>query len=231
MIVCNEVSVTYQTKAVMQSVKLALSVGSITCLLGPSGCGKTSLLKALMGMLPGQVTGTIHSKNGSIVSLNKWPIEQTTFGLVPQQPQLLPWKSVLQNLTLVGCDEPNALQLLSDVGLESYAHKLPGTLSQGQAARVSFARAIASQCQCILMDEPFAALDAVTRRHLQDWLLHWVKQQKCTLLFVTHDVQEALRIADKIIVLGGSPSSVTYEQTRLQFDANTESVIFQKLQG
>lgn len=183
--------------------------GSFVVFLGPSGCGKTTLLK-MVNRLVEPTAGTIYLNDQDIRQLDVTTLRRQ-IGYVIQQIGLFPHLTVAQNIGVV----PTLLkwspeqikkrveQLLSLVELppDDYANRYPAQMSGGQRQRVGVARALAGDPSLILMDEPFGALDAITRTSLQDELLHLQRRLKKTILFVTHDVEEALRLADKIVVM------------------------------
>lgn len=196
---------------VLCNVEVPLPQGARVFLLGPSGCGKSTLLRILMGLEQG-AQGHV-TQNGTRVDLQQWGPAQRAFSLVPQVPCLFPWKTVEENLLIAfpskGDDERHkqrVRELLETVGLSGAAERYPWQISQGMAARVSFARAqIVSEvhgAQCLLLDEPFAALDALTRTSLQHWLRTKLEETSLPCLFVTHDVHEALSLGTRILVLG-----------------------------
>gem|GEM_PF-1008043 len=197
----------------LQDVALDLAPGDRVCLLGASGSGKSTLLRILMG-LEGGAEGSVEI-GGAVHDLAGWTRAQTVFGLVPQAPLLFPWKTVEKNLELAlpkGTQKAEAREriasLLQVVGLEKNARQYPWQISLGMASRVSFARALLVPSRALLLDEPFAALDALTRRGLQDWLRARLSESRLPCIFVTHDVREALAIATRIVVLGGTPASL-----------------------
>jgi len=188
--------------------RLSLDIGSgtFTAILGPSGCGKTSILNAIAGLVPlasGQIVF-----DGQVVH---GPGQERA--MVFQSPSLLPWRSVLRNVTygleLQGVPfaiaEPRAREYLELVGLAKSAESYPGELSGGMQQRVNLARAIATHPKLLLFDEPLSALDAQLRDYMQLELLRIWRQLHITALYVTHQIREAIFLADQIIVLSPSP--------------------------
>ncbi|MCU5773333.1 ABC transporter ATP-binding protein [Erwiniaceae bacterium BAC15a-03b] len=183
-------------------------------LLGPSGCGKSSLLKAIGGFLPA-TAGSIH--------LDQQPVTQPgpdRMMVFQEFDQLPPWKSVLENVMfpLIASGKARrreareiARHFLDKVGLAGFADALPHTLSGGMKQRVAIARALAMKPKVLLMDEPFAALDALTRRNMQEELLNLWEEARFTLLFVTHSIEEALVVGNRILVLSPHPGRVRAE--------------------
>ena len=176
-----------------------------------------------MGLLTGG-RGSL-ALHGDTLPLDLWKNEGGFFSLVPQSPQLMPWRTVDANLRIAQPSSGNTaelslqrLQLLNSMGLEQAQNLYPGQISQGMAARVSFARALLLKAHCLLLDEPFAALDAINRARLQDWLHSTLAQLSIPCVFVTHDVREALRLGTQIMVLKGTPATcvdsfVNFEDT------------------
>lgn len=174
----------------------AMPLGTITTVVGKSGCGKTTLLR-LLARLEVPSMGDIEWPEG-------WA--QTTMAMVFQEPRLLPWLTVRENIAFAQYgDHPvraNTVErLLQEMGLSSAAERLPAELSGGMAQRVAIGRALCADTPMLLMDEPFSALDYFTRRELQEELHRWQTQMEKTVLFVTHDVDEALLLGDSIICL------------------------------
>ena len=193
-------------------------------LLGPSGCGKSTLLKAVGGFIE-PASGTI-SLDGQIVrgpSADRIVVFQ-------EFDQLPPWKTVLQNVAFplrvakkLSRAEANqrALHYLHKVGLAAFADAYPHTLSGGMKQRVAIARALAMQPRVLLMDEPFAALDALTRRKMQEELLRLWEEVNFTLLFVTHSIEEALVVGNRILLLSPHPGRVRAELNSHQYSQDS----------
>lgn len=213
MISLTDIDVELDGGKILAGVSFTSVTDGVVAIMGPSGCGKSTLLKALMGLVKcssGQIK--IGEK---IFHAADWSADQSIFTLVPQVPLLLPWLSLLDNIKLAGESDKTkdtatkkATDLLSIVGLSESGHLFPWQVSQGMAARASLARTLMIQSQVLLLDEPFAAIDATTRFRLQQWLLGTIAAFKIQAMMVTHDPREALLIADKIIVLSGRPAKV-----------------------
>ncbi len=190
-----------QTRLVLHDVAFSLRKGEICALLGPSGCGKTTLLRIISGL--------DSDFEGRIVLPSPHGI-----GMVFQEPRLLPWRSVSQNLRLVGSSSENDLaEIVAALRLSKHLDHFPGELSLGLARRVAIARALAVKPDLLLLDEPFVSLDAALAARLREELLALVLKRKATTLIVTHDVDEAISIAGRIIVLSAAPGRLIADQT------------------
>jgi sulfonate transport system ATP-binding protein len=190
-----------QSRVVLHDVAFSLRQGEICALLGPSGCGKTMLLRLISGLDT--------DFEGRIVLPSPHRI-----GMVFQEPKLLPWRSVGQNLRLVGSSSENDLaEIAAALRLSDHLDHFPGELSLGLARRVAIARAFAVKPDLLLLDEPFVSLDAALAARLREELLALVLKRKATTLIVTHDVEEAISIAGRIIVLSAAPGRVLADRT------------------
>jgi len=194
---------------VAADITLTIDPGEVVVFLGPSGCGKSTILRALAGLLkPMDGTATV---DGAPVTGNA-----AQCAMVFQEDALLPWRTALKNvqfpLKLRGMRgkelKATATARLEQVGLGAYLDHLPSQLSGGMRQRVQLARTLACEPHVMLMDEPFGALDAQTRLEMQQLLMSVWETQKMTLLFVTHDVDEALLLADRIVLLSHRPATV-----------------------
>jgi osmoprotectant transport system ATP-binding protein len=199
----------YRTKTIINSFSLDIEAGQLVVFIGPSGCGKTTLLKMINKLIQ-PTSGQILVNGTDISTMN--PIElRRNIGYVIQNTGLFPHMSIKENLELIPKlkgEKSDAIskkteELLDIVGLDSkeYLHRYPKELSGGQQQRIGVARAFSTNSDIILMDEPFSALDPVTRSSLQDELYQMQKELNKTIIFVTHDMDEAIKIADKICIL------------------------------
>lgn len=183
-----------------QGLSLSAPAGEITALVGKSGCGKSTVLRLVAGLL--------RASGGSVTA----PPGERAF--VFQSPTLLPWRTVAENvalpLELRGAPDgaTRVEDALARVGLSQAAGLLPRQLSGGMRMRASLARALVTQPALMLMDEPFSALDPLTRKGLQQEFLRLWRERRFTVLMVSHDIDEAVLLADQIVVLGGSPAEV-----------------------
>lgn len=182
---------------VLQDVHLQLAEGEVVSLLGPSGCGKSTLLRIVAG-LERDYSGQALRGEGEVA-------------FVFQEPRLMPWLTVAENIGFAddrAYDRPRVAQLIREVGLEGFEQALPKQLSGGMAQRVAIARGLYSRPRVLLLDEPFSAVDAFTRMKLQDLLLALAAHHGIALLLVTHDVDEALYLGDRVLVMGSRPGRV-----------------------
>ena len=193
----------------LSEVNLDIEKGEFICLLGPSGCGKSTLLNAIAGF--------DLVNHGSVQISGKEVTSPSTKNVtIFQNYGLLPWRTVVKNVELgleaQGIDKKTrrekALEYLRLVRLEDFANNFPRQLSGGMKQRVAIARALAVEPDIIFMDEPFGALDAITRMKLQDDILDICKNEKKTIIFVTHDIDEAVYLADRIVVMTPNPGKV-----------------------
>jgi sulfonate transport system ATP-binding protein len=210
----------------VDGVSLEVELGEIVAIVGGSGCGKSTLLRAAAGLDP-PTQGT--------VTLNGIPIRapHEKIGVIFQEPRLLPWLTVAHNvgfgLAGIPASERNArvATALERVGLTEKAKMWPRELSGGQAQRVAIARALVPRPEVLLLDEPFSALDAFTRIDLQDHLLDLWADLKPTLVLVTHDVDEAIVLADRVLVMRSRPGRIFEEiETDLPRPRDRQSAAF-----
>jgi NitT/TauT family transport system ATP-binding protein len=200
-----DVEVSFGDLKALGPISLAVDVGQCVVLLGPSGCGKSTLLAALAGLQP--------------ISGGKIAKSTTPPGFVFQEPNLMPWASALDNvalpLVLAGVDRQDANQqaraALARVGLEDFARAKPRALSGGMRMRVALARALVTKPGVLLLDEPFAAIDELGRRALDDLVLSAKAKDDLTIVFVTHSVEEAVYLADTVLVMSPRPGRIVAE--------------------
>ena len=207
---CNKINKYFGDLHVLKDIDLEIRKGEFFVLLGPSGCGKSTLLYMMAGFdkpTSGdiRVLGTSNIKPGKKV------------GFVFQDFALFPWKTVLGNVTAGLLDKPKAerndiaMHFIEKVGLAGFENNYPHTLSGGMKQRVSIARALAYEPEILLMDEPFGALDAQTRKKMQQELIRILREMNKTIVFVTHSVIEAVYLADRVAVLSSRPSNIVYQ--------------------
>ena len=191
----------FGSRTVLRGLRLGLAEGEVASLLGASGCGKSTLLAIAAG-LDRDVRAAVRLDGKPLAA------PHAGIGFVFQEPRLFPWLSVARNIAF-GSDHapvPGAIEaLLDEVGLPGYADALPKQLSGGQAQRVALARGLYGRPRVLLLDEPFSAVDAITRMKLQDLLARVAAERGLSVLLVTHDIDEALHLSDRIVVLDRQP--------------------------
>jgi NitT/TauT family transport system ATP-binding protein len=199
----SDVSHRYGELEVLRGVSLAVEAGERVALVGPSGCGKSTLLGLIAG-LERPAAGTV---------------EAPPAALMPQKDLLLPWRTALDNagIALENAGTPRrrarerARAMFARFGLERFAGARTWELSGGMRQRVAFVRTLLADTPVLLLDEPFGALDAITRGELQDWLCEALREEPRTTLLVTHDVEEALVVCDRVLVLSARPGTVVLD--------------------
>lgn len=195
----------------IRSIDLAIAAGEFVAILGPSGCGKSTLLRLIAGLEPlGDGKITVDGDGGD---------RRSDVAFVFQDAHLLPWRTVLHNaalpLDLQGVDADRRLAAAADalrsVGLAGFEHRYPSQLSGGMRMRVSIARALVTRPRLLLMDEPFAALDEITRQRLDDLLRRLWAETGMTVLFVTHSTEEATYLASRAVVMSARPGRIVLD--------------------
>jgi len=221
-------------RLVLSDISFHVNSGEILGIVGPSGCGKTTLLNIIAGLLiPDSGKYLIDIKNESILG---------HVGYMQQKDLLFPWLTVLENV-LLGPDSKNinkdtlrdkSIELLSKFGLKDVLNEYPVVLSGGMRQRVAFLRTIIGSDNIILLDEPFASLDALTRTNLQDWILQIHEILPRTIILVTHDVDEAIYLSDRVLVMSSSPSYIEedviidFPRPRLRKEIKSKSFLEKK---
>lgn len=214
MIQIKDLSVTYgagkDRYEALQNINLELAIGETCAIIGPSGCGKSTLLKVLAGII---------TEFAGSVAINGEPIrpQQQKIGFIPQNYGLLPWKNVYENICLGvkikhkknAADTETLALLIQQLGLGGLESRFPGELSGGQQQRVALARAFLLKADLLLMDEPFSALDAMTREEIQNIFLHVWRKYSVSTILVTHYVEEAVYLGQKIVIMSPFPGRVS----------------------
>lgn len=196
-----------RAEPVLGELRLSLAAGEMLTLVGASGCGKSTLLRIVAGLdteFEGQVLLDGRPQQGL----------SRDIGYVFQEPRLFPWLTVAENVGFdvgQGYDAARVSALLAEVGLTGYERSLPKQLSGGQAQRVAIARALYTRPRLLLLDEPFSAVDAFTRIKLQDLIIELARAHGSSLLLVTHDVEEAVLLSDRVLVLEALPGRIARE--------------------
>ena len=212
-----DVSVVFEARGravpALEHATLDIAEGEFIALLGPTGCGKSTLLRIVSDLLH-PTRGTVQVRGASTAEARR----RNDFGFVFQEAALLPWRTALANvrLPLEVVDYPaerrgaRCEELLDSMGLTKFGHSYPSELSGGMKQRVSIARALSWNPSILLMDEPFSALDEMTKNQLQDELLRIWQREKKTILFVTHNISEAVYLADRIVVMSAHPGRIKH---------------------
>ncbi|MFD2923290.1 ABC transporter ATP-binding protein [Halobacillus naozhouensis] len=205
MLAVDQVTRVFQNgKAGFKNVNIRLTKGEVVGVLGTSGCGKSTLLRVLSGLdvnYQGQIDTNVSDP-------------EQAFGMMFQEPRLMPWLTVWENITFGIARKQNrdqALDLLQTVGLEGFENHYPKDLSGGMAQRVAIARSLLNRPEILLLDEPLSALDAFTKMQLQDLLLSIFEKHQTTTLLVTHDIDEALYLCDRVVIMRGQPGRIQSE--------------------
>lgn len=206
-----DMAVSFDEKKILEHVSFQVEEGEFIALIGPSGCGKSTLLNILAGLLESE-EGCFYVDDARVEGLS------SHFAYMPQDDLLLPWKTILDNVCLYGKihgqskqAKAQALAEFKTFGLEGYEHAYPEELSGGMRQRAAFLRTALCSADILLLDEPFGALDVITRNDMQDWLLQLRKKLRRTMVLVTHDIEEALYLADRILILQGRPATIAKE--------------------
>ncbi|MDJ0557255.1 MAG: ATP-binding cassette domain-containing protein [Microcoleaceae cyanobacterium MO_207.B10] len=205
MLILEKIQHKYSNHTVLNNFNIQLEPGQILCLTGPSGCGKTTILQIIADL--------IKPTSGKVKNL----FGQTSY--VFQEPRLLPWRTTIENISFglktKGISKKQrqeiAIALAQQLGIEQAANQYPHQLSGGMQQRVALGRALAVEPDLLLLDEPFSALDIGRRRDLQGLLLKLLSDRNMAAILVSHDLAEAVLVADKLIVLSPSPSSIIYQ--------------------
>jgi NitT/TauT family transport system ATP-binding protein len=204
-------SISFAERQVLSDVSFDVAAGEFLCVVGPSGCGKTTLLRLLAGLLPVDQGAIV--VDGQTV---RGPARERAIVFQDYSKALLPWRTVAGNIALsleaCGVREPEKTSrvnaLIAKMGVEHAARQFPSQLSGGMQQRVQIARALAQDPKVLLMDEPFGALDAITRQGLQDEVTRLAAEHRTTVVFITHDLEEAIYLGDQVIVLSANPGRI-----------------------
>lgn len=203
------VSKSYGNQLILEEINFTVDDGEFVSILGPSGSGKSTLFHLIGGIISPDL-GDIYLDGEKITG------KRGVISYTPQSPSLFPWRTVLGNVLLGGeilgkKNEAAAREMIERAGLKGYEHAYPHELSGGMKQRVAFIRSLLSPQSLICLDEPFSALDEFTRLEMQRWLLSIWTDYKRSILFVTHHIEEAIFLSDRIIVLSNKPASVKKE--------------------
>ena len=204
-------SFSYDNKKLFENLDFSIKEGEFVSLLGPSGCGKSTILKLLTGVIQAE-TGRITVDGQPVTGLSEH------FAYMPQNDLLFPWKTILDNVCLYGQIHGSMEEMRREAsknfpafGLRGYETKYPSSLSRRMRQRAAFLRTALCKADILLLDEPFGALDVITRGDMQDWLISMRARLNRTVLLVTHDMDEALYLSDRILILNQAPAHITCE--------------------
>ena len=210
-----EIECRYDSVVAVKNLSFSIQPGEIACLLGPSGCGKSTLFNIIVGLLP-------PDEGALLIDGEQQPhdhlLGQVAF--MPQRDMLLPWRTVLDNAILAAeidgiartTARQRAMDSLDRFGLGGFERHYPGQLSGGMRQRVALMRTFMFEREIMLLDEPFGALDALTRALMQRWLLEVWEGAKRTVLFITHDIDEAIYLGDRVLVMSARPGHIKLDK-------------------
>ena len=206
-----DLTFSYEGKCVLDALNLSVGEGEFVSILGPSGCGKSTFLNILAGILAAE-SGEVFVDGKPVKGMS------SHFAYMPQQDLLLPWKTILDNVCLYGKlhhreqqAREQAMANMATFGLSGYENSYPRELSGGMRQRAAFLRTALCEADILLLDEPFGALDVITRAEMQDWLLGMRAKLGATTVLVTHDIEEAMYLSDRILIMQGAPASFEKE--------------------
>ncbi|GKU82266.1 ABC transporter ATP-binding protein [Niallia sp. NCCP-28] len=204
-----DISKSFGQNIVLQDMNMAIREGEFVSILGPSGSGKSTLFHLIGGIL-------LPDKGGIYVNKQQITGQKGYISYMPQAPSLFPWRTVIENVTLAQelkgqKDKEKGIEMLKKAGLAPFINSFPDELSGGMKQRVSFIRALLSSESLLCLDEPFGALDEFTRLEMQKWLLSIWEEYKRTILFITHNIDEALFLSDRILIFSQRPANIINE--------------------
>lgn len=217
------------TNSLMCKTSFSVDKGEFVSIIGPSGCGKSTVFRLI---------NALESPDEGKILVNKEPAGAGKCGYMPQKDLLMPWRTVHKNLQLplelrgISSKEAEAkvTKVLEAIGLLEYANSFPRNLSGGMRQRASFGRTLLLESDILLLDEPFSALDYLTKISMQEWLLHqWEISQK-TILFITHDVEEAILLSSRILVMGAEKPVTEFEEVKVSLPYPRSREMFEKPQ-
>lgn len=206
------ISVSFENNKILDNVSLSLNKGELVSILGASGSGKTTLFNVIAGLIMPSC-GTVSFKDEAITGKSGY------FSYMLQKDLLMPYKTIMDNVTLPliikGFSKRDAYKhanpYFQEFGLEGTQSKYPSQLSGGMRQRAALLRTYMFSGEIALLDEPFSALDTLTKSNMHKWYMNIIEQIKLSTLFITHDIDEAILLSDRIYILGGSPATITHE--------------------
>ncbi|MFC6119033.1 ABC transporter ATP-binding protein [Macrococcoides bohemicum] len=223
LITIQNVSHQYGDKQVLAGINLTVLQNEIIAILGPSGSGKSTLINIIGGLLE-QTSGEVYINDKKVMTTGH-------VSFMPQTSSLMPWRTVEDNIKLateIGKEnnQDQSLSLLERAGFTGIKDQYPASLSGGMKQRVSFLRALNTNHQVLLLDEPFSALDEITRVDMQQWLKGLIKETGKTVLMITHSIEEAILMSDRIIVLNGKPATIDhiYDTNRIERETGMQAL-------
>jgi len=206
-LILKDINHTFGTNHVLAQVNLEVEEGEFVTILGPSGSGKSTIFNIIGGLLVPD-TGEVLLEGRNLVG------HTGHVSYMPQTPSLMPWRTVADNIALgseIKGDTAERLDgLLERSGFDNIRHHYPDSLSGGMKQRVSFLRALNTKGELMLLDEPFSALDEITRYDMQTWLKEILAKENRTVLMITHSIEEAIKLSDRIVVLEGKPAKINH---------------------
>ncbi|MCZ4088998.1 ABC transporter ATP-binding protein [Sinorhizobium psoraleae] len=219
MVSIDAVTMSFGAYVAVQDVNLTVADGEFLAIVGPTGCGKSTILNAIAGLLK-PASGTVSIDGAAVKGV------QNDIGYLFQQDALLPWKTALENVELgpmfkgvaVSERRERSMAWLAKVGLKGFEHRYPHQLSGGQRKRVQMAQALITGPKVILMDEPFSALDIHTRHLMQNELLRLWQEERRAVVMITHDLEEAIALGDRVVVLAAGPRSHVIDSFAVDLD-------------
>ncbi|MEG1583534.1 MAG: ABC transporter ATP-binding protein [Anaerovorax sp.] len=218
----------FRGQLVLNKLNMEVKEGEFVSILGPSGCGKSTFLNILAGVLPPD-GGEVFVEDKPVVGLS------SHFAYMPQQDLLMPWKTILENVSLYGtihrkgkAFREKARANFEKFGLSGYEDRYPCELSGGMRQRAAFLRTALCGADIMLLDEPFGALDVITRGDMQDWLLSMRAELSRTTVLVTHDINEAIYLSDRVLILSGQPAEFRKEFKIQEKNRSREWIFEQK---
>jgi ABC-type nitrate/sulfonate/bicarbonate transport system ATPase subunit len=219
----NITSKEYQDNSIIENLKLEIKDNEFISIIGPSGCGKTTLLN---------IISEIDSDYLGSVSFNNKNIKDSNIGVMFQDSRLIPWLSILENIMLVSIDKNEDLikQSLHEVGLDEYMDSYPKELSGGMKRRAALVRAFINKPEVLLLDEPFISLDYPTAQSLRSDFMKFYHKYRPTVVFITHDLKEAISLSQRIIFLDSKPMKVILDyENKNVFSSNLESLEIEEI--